>query len=654
MSRSPPVVALTNGVPSDGVVSDIHKPIESCQAGEVLPSGTTAVRLSLYSMFGPRLRLRVLRGREVITSGEEAAGWSTPVTVPVKPLRYTATGVSVCFAIAPKDELVGLEGVLTGSSESGVSITIEYLRPGGHSWWALASSVASRMALGRATSGVWIVLAVLVAMVALVAVVSVTALSGRRVAACVAFAAALNAACWAVVTPPFEVSDEPAHFAYVKQLAETGRPPQGVVGAASEEMTVALNALHFTPNGNPGRRMITSQSEQDLLQRDLDVAARLPRDGSENAGVATAEPPLYYAVEAIPYLIAFHGTVLDRLQLMRLISALLAGLTGFFAFLFVREALPGEPWAWSTAGLGVAVTPLLGFMSGAVNPDAMLFAVSAALFFCFARAFRRGLTRWLAGAVGAVIAIGVLTKLNFVGLLPGALVGLAILSWRARASLREACLRIALACATAITPVLAALAVGALRSHGGPHRVTSGLTQFLGDGSLKAQFDYVWQMYLPRLPGMAKDFPDLFTSRQIWFDGFVGAYGWGETVFASWVYDVALVPAAAIAGLTIRAVYRRRAALRARAAEIGVYTLMSLGVLVMIAAASYPYFPVQNADFARVRYLLPMLALLGALLALAARGAGRRWGPAVGVLIVVLMLDHDIFSQLLVVSHYYG
>lgn len=125
-------------------------------------------------------------------------------------------------------------------------------------------------------------------------------------------------------------------------------------------------------------------------------------------------------------------------------------------------------------------------------------------------------------------------------------------------------------------------------------------------------------------------------------------------MFANWVYEIALVRAAVLAGLVTRAVYARREALRGRAAEIGVYALMSVGVMVMIAAASYTYFPAQNADFARVRYLFPMLALLGALLALAARGAGRRWGPVAGVLIVVLMLDHDIFSQLLVISHYYG
>ena len=45
--------------------------------------------------------------------------------------------------------------------------------------------------------------------------------------------------------------------------------------------------------------------------------------------------------------------------------------------------------------------------------------------------------------------------------------------------------------------------------------------------------------------------------------------------------------------------------------------------------------------------------VFAAILALAARGAGRRWGPAAGTLIVLLILAHDIFSQLLVVGRYY-
>jgi hypothetical protein len=41
-------------------------------------------------------------------------------------------------------------------------------------------------------------------------------------------------------------------------------------------------------------------------------------------------------------------------------------------------------------------------------------------------------------------------------------------------------------------------------------------------------------------------------------------------------------------------------------------------------------------------------------LALAARGAGRRWGPAAGALILVLLFSHDLFSQLQVIARYYG
>lgn len=59
-------------------------------------------------------------------------------------------------------------------------------------------------------------------------------------------------------------------------------------------------------------------------------------------------------------------------------------------------------------------------------------------------------------------------------------------------------------------------------------------------------------------------------------------------------------------------------------------------------------------DYAEPRYLLTLAALFGAVLALAARGAGRTWGPVAGRLIVVLVLGHDIFSQLLLVSRYYG
>jgi 4-amino-4-deoxy-L-arabinose transferase-like glycosyltransferase len=475
----------------------------------------------------------------------------------------------------------------------------------------------------------------------------------RGALAC-ALVAVLNAACWSFVTPPFQVPDEPDHYAYVKQLFETRRLPSLHTELTSAEVIAVLQGLRYPEvREQPENHTISTQAEEHELQRDLEASAREADVGSPAAGVATSQPPLYYALESIPYGLAKGGTVLDRLQLMRLTSALFAGLTALFAFLFVREALPGARWAWIVGGMGVALTPLLGFMSGAVNPDAMLFAVSAAIFYLLARAFRRGLDARHAAAVGALTAIGFLTKLNFIGLAPGVLLGLVVLSFReARRSGRSAYRLLALGVGLSVSPVVLYAGVNVVSGHRALGIVSSALD--LTHGSILAQLNYVWQLYLPRLPGTVNDFPGLFTPQQLWFRGYVGLYGWLDTPFPGWVGTVALIPAGALALLCARALAQGRAALRARAAELAVYATIAVGLLLLIGADSYLTFPRLTAEYAQVRYLLPLLPLLGAALALAARGAGRRWGPAVGALIVVLFLAHDVFSQLLVVARYYG
>jgi 4-amino-4-deoxy-L-arabinose transferase-like glycosyltransferase len=467
--------------------------------------------------------------------------------------------------------------------------------------------------------------------------------------------ACLNAACWSFITPPFQVPDEPAHFAYVKQLAETSRLPKsgGEDGYSNEEIRILNDLRYAKVVEQPENRTISSRSQQEKLQRDLTRPQPSSEDGSEYAGVAASQPPLYYALQVFPYSLAGDGTLLDRLELMRLLSALMGGLTALFVFLFIRETLPRVPWAWTVGALGVALVPLLGQMSGSVNPDAMLFAVSTAVFYCLARAFRCGLTRRSAIALGSVTAIGFLTKLNFVGLAPGVLLGLIVLTVRAaRTSGRAAYRSLTLALAIAGSPVALYMATNALSSRPVLGIVSDAVRTT--QGSVLSNLNYIWQLYLPRLPGMTNDFPGLFTTRQIWFNGYVGLYGWVDTAFPGWVYDFALVPAGLIAALCTRALLASRASLRLRVVELVVYLVIGVGVMVLVGADSYRAFPAFDAEYGQARYLLPMLPLLGAVLALAARGAGRRWGPTVGTLIVVLCLAHDIFSQMLVVSRYYG
>jgi 4-amino-4-deoxy-L-arabinose transferase-like glycosyltransferase len=469
-----------------------------------------------------------------------------------------------------------------------------------------------------------------------------------------ALIACLNAACWSLITPPFQLPDEPAHFAYVQQIAENGALPTSGESHYSEEEEVTLRDLDQSEvRWHPEDHPVASQAQQHHLQQDL--ASPLQRSGPGGAGVAAPEPPLYYALQVIPYGLASGGTLLDRLELMRLLSALMAGLTALFTYLFVREALPGAPWAWAVGGLAVALAPLLGFMSGAVNPDALLYAVSAALFYCFARAFRRGLTPQLAVGIGVVTAIGFLTKLNFLGLVPGVAFGLVLLAFRAARTSRRTALRsLALAVGIAAIPACLSILVNLLSSHPGP-AVGSTATQLTsGPRSLLGEISYIWQFYLPRLPGMANDFPGIFTTRQIWFDRSVGLYGWLDTPFPTWVYNIALIPAALVAILGLRALIDGRVALRGRLVELAVYAVMAAGVMALTGAASYLSFPTQAGRYGEPRYLLPLLPLFGAALALSARGAGRRWGPVAGALIVVLFLAHDIFSQLQVISRFYG
>jgi 4-amino-4-deoxy-L-arabinose transferase-like glycosyltransferase len=466
----------------------------------------------------------------------------------------------------------------------------------------------------------------------------------------------VNAACWSLIMPPFQALDEPDHFAYVQQLVENGRLPSSAESEFSPEEQVVLEDLHqaqvrFRPAGHP----IFSRAQRQRLEADLGQAPS--RSGPGGAGVATSEPPLYYALQTIPYSVGAGGSILDRLQLMRLLSALLGAVTALFVFMFVREALPGAPWAWTVGGLGAALGPLFGFSTGALNPDALLFAVSAAIFYCLARAFRRGLSQALALTIGGLCAAGFLTKLNFLGLAPGVLLALVLLARRQARQHGPAIYRrrLAPALSVALAPGLLYAAINRLSNHRTFGLVSSGLRGTTATRhSLLGELSYIWQLYLPRLPGMHPDFGPIFTTRQIWFRDVVGLYGWGDTVFPGWVYDVAIVPAAAIAILCVRALVHDRAALRARLAEALVYALISLGVLALVGAASYVLYPGGIAEFADARYLLPMLAIWAAILALAARGAGRRYGPAVGAVLVVLVISHDLFAQLQVLARYFG
>ncbi|HYB24765.1 MAG TPA: DUF2142 domain-containing protein, partial [Solirubrobacteraceae bacterium] len=396
----------------------------------------------------------------------------------------------------------------------------------------------------------------------------------------------LNAACWSLITPPLQGIDEPDHVAYVQELAQTGRlPSAGASDELSPEEAAVYEDLHQgLTRFKPQFPAISSDAEQRQLSRDL--AARFPPVGPVNAGTAGSEPPLYYALETVPYALGSWGDLLDRLQLMRLLSGLIAAVAVLLTFLFLREALPGVRWAWTVGALAVAQMPLLGFIAGAVNPEALLVAVSAALFHLLARAFRRGLTLRLALAIGGVSAVGFLAKLNFVGLAPGVLAGLSLLALRAPRASRGPTVRAAASGALLACAPLALYAC-ANAAAGRPALGSAAAALQLAQGSVSSELSYIWQLYLPRLPGMHSYFPGILTTRDLWFDGAIGRFGWDDVFLPAWAYRLALAPAAAIACLALRALAHERATLRARLPELATYSAMALGLLLLVGATSY-------------------------------------------------------------------
>jgi 4-amino-4-deoxy-L-arabinose transferase-like glycosyltransferase len=470
-----------------------------------------------------------------------------------------------------------------------------------------------------------------------------------------ALIALLNATAWSIVTPPFQGRDEVDHFAYTEQIAETGTLPENghEEGSYSPAESLVMEGLHYYEiRFTAPTHALTTEAEQRVLMRDVHAGASLI--GTGEAGVATSQPPLYYALQTIPYFLG-RGNILTQLQLMRLVGALLAGITTLLAFLFLRETLPGVRWAASVGALCVALEPLFGFMSGSVNPDTLLVTISAAIFLCLARAFRRGLTRRRAAVLGLLVVAGLLTKLNFIGLMPGVLVGLVVLGVReARSRGRKALPALAIVAGIALAPLILYVLRNVLSSRPTLGALAGPANKLTGD-SLFNELSYVWEMYLPRLPGMTHYFQGIATYKDVWFDRSVGLYGWMDTMFPPWVDNVALIPAGAVVLLCGRELVRRRAALRSHLSELGVYAAIALGVLVMLGLASYTSDAITHKDaLGEPRYLLPMLPLLGAVIVLAIRGAGRRWGPVVGAAMVVLLLGYDLVSQLQVIARYYG
>jgi hypothetical protein len=174
LRASPTTVLATNRIPDAGEVARTRKSTSACQAGELLPAGASAVRLTLAGEIGPAVAVAVKSGGHTLARGSRGDGWTgASVTIPISPVSHTTPGAVICFALGRPlgdieifgEHTVGAHALVGPRGEALPGrMGVEYLGPGRASWLSRLPAIARRMGFGHAWGGSWIVFALLVAM----------------------------------------------------------------------------------------------------------------------------------------------------------------------------------------------------------------------------------------------------------------------------------------------------------------------------------------------------------------------------------------------------------------------------------------------------------------------------------------------------------
>ncbi|MEA2208167.1 MAG: hypothetical protein QOF54_644, partial [Solirubrobacteraceae bacterium] len=410
----------TDSVEDYGSVVEAPAGVPVCASGLLLPGGTAVVRLQVLARSAerPGLSLALLSGGRTIHSSLAAVGarpnqpTNADFAIARTPEKPAARSATLCLTAS---QPVGLGGTplsapgrspptLAGAAVA-ARLAVWYLpRPGSRkSYLQRAGQIFSRAALFRpGIVGAWtypLLLFVVLPALALLALRTFALAAAGRTRGLLRWLfaiAALNACCWALLTPVFQAPDEVDHYAYVQSLVERGeRPsadPSSPLSRWSSSENLALQDTSFLTDHQVGDTRAPWLSEQQRASR-ADLREQRPSQ-ADGGGYTTSaiHGPFYYLALAPAYLATSHASVFSQLTVMRIFSALLGALVVVFTYLLARELAPRRPWLAVLAALLVAYQPMFGFISGAVNNDVGVNAVAAALELLLIRLLRRGVT----------------------------------------------------------------------------------------------------------------------------------------------------------------------------------------------------------------------------------------------------------------------
>jgi len=435
--------------------------------------------------------------------------------------------------------------------------------------------------------------------------------------------AALEALAWTSLIPALQGPDEIGHFSYTQRIWEepsipwepAGERRPGEPSVSTELTTTGIWGGLEMLAGNRSARPLWTEPDEDIWAR---ADAKLDQADRTDGGFTSAlkNPPLYYLYTTPAYAVASGTTIFDRLFWMRLANVpLLLGVI-VLTWLIAGELLGRRRWLQFTAAALVATHPQLVNLAATHNPDSLLTAGWALALWLMLLVLRRGPEPRLVAALGATcVAVG-FTHLRGLPILAPAALTLFV-AWRHRRGAAERPLAAGAAVVAAM--VLAATVAAAA-----------------GRGYAREFWSYVWQFYLPRVPGQQDpighdwwDFPEAFVDR------FYGTLAHLEVVFPAGLLDALLW--GSLAGLVALAVVLvvRRSSLAAHAGPAVTLSVGVIGLVLFAHLGAYRAMLGEPADPVLTgRYLLPLIPLYGVAVALVAGALPRRLGVALAGLLI--------------------
>jgi len=228
---------------------------------------------------------------------------------------------------------------------------------------------------------------------------------------------------YSIVTPLFETPDEVWHYLYVKHVADGGGLP-----VYREDTTFPMRQEASQP---PLYYLLTGWATAWIDTSDVETVVRYNPHAAIGAPEAWGNRNVisHTPYEGFPY----RGAALAA-HLVRFLSVLMGGGTVLCTYLIARRLFPRPPWLAPAAAALNAFLPQFIFISASINNDVPATLLSAMTLWLLVCIVQDGASAPRLFALGAVLGLAALSKLNALVLLPLAAAVLLVLAWKRRSA----------------------------------------------------------------------------------------------------------------------------------------------------------------------------------------------------------------------------